>query len=60
MFIYFVEQVWDNEDTMYKWNDVTDEMHSRYWDMWHLTDMYKHVTTYPTAHMVEGVDYYNY
>jgi hypothetical protein len=57
LFIYFVEQVWLNENTYAHRNFVTEEISHKYWDMYHLTDMYKHVTIYPQPHMEYGVDY---
>ena len=57
MYIYFLEQVWSNENHYWRWNATTDEIQRRYWDQWN----YQHRgSCYPTKYMEEGVDYYDY
>ena len=50
MFIYFIEQVWTNENTYRFWNVETDEIQHRWY--------YKNRGySYPSSHMEEDVDY---
>jgi len=57
MFIYFVEQVWDNEDTIHKWGWPTEETQRRYWEQFNYSNR---GTGYPHGSMEEGVDYVGY
>ena len=51
MFIFFVEQVW-NDDGFFSWvmqGEITAETAKCYWDTWHETG-YKHSHVYPYKH----------
>jgi len=56
MFIYFVEQVWNNEGTFVYCNFETDELSRNFWSLYQENKR----SGYPTKFMEEDVDYVNY